>query len=563
MKTSHYIKKYTKLSWIAIGFLGILGACNSPFDRMIPEREYKDSANVAFGQPKVLYIMVEGARGQSVQNAQAPTINRLLPSSIYTWDGLADNDATTNVANYVTMLTGVRAGKHGVKSDDFSANNLSTYPVLFDRIKDSDPTLRTAAYARSPLFKTYLTTGSTVSLQFSDDAAVKSAVVTDLEKENSSLVVAQFSGIEEAGKASGYDLSFPAYKAAILKFDSYVGEILAALKNRPNYNSEKWLVVISSSKGGVFQIPPAENDNTVFSKPEINTFSIFHSPSYSTRIITKPYLGSKFPGDFVSVSGNLKALNAAGDNAIYNFGSAEFTIELKVKKKANSNYPSVLGKRRDWTHNDIGWNIFLESGYWMLNARGNKNVTRQIKGADMSVGTWNSIAVVCVIRDGKRFIRTFTNGKFNTEAEITDLGILDNGFPITIGKFASNGSMSGYISDVKIWAIGMPDAKIQQFSCDTYVDPGHPYYDYLISYWPMLDGKGNVLKDQGVAQNNLTLEGETVTWENFSDLICSPAATNLALLVPGAVDIPAQIFSWLRVPRQESWQLDGRVWQDQ
>ncbi|SMC87285.1 LamG-like jellyroll fold domain-containing protein [Pedobacter nyackensis] len=564
MKTSHYIYKNIKSSWFCIGLLAILGACNSPFERMIPEREYTDSANVAFSKPKVLYIIVDGARGTSVRNAQASNINSLLPASIYTWNGLSDIDASTNAANYASMLTGVKALKHGVKSDDFSGNHLADFPVLFKRIKETDPTLRTVVFTSSPLLKSNLCDGTTLSTQLSDDIAVKSAVVNDLEKEASSVVVAQFSGIDEAGKSSGYDLSFPAYKAAILKFDGYVGEMLTALKKRPNYKSEKWLVVISSSKGGTFTLPASENDNTIFSKPEFNTFTIFYNAGYSTRILSKPYLGSSFPGTFLKFTGNLRALNPAGDNSIYNFGDSEFTIELKVKKNAlNFTWPSLIGKRKDWVHGEIGWNIFLENAYWVLNARGVKSGAQQIKGADMPAGTWNSIAVVCYYKAGKRYIRTFTNGKFNNEADITALGVLDNNFPLTLGKFPSNGSMDGYISDVKIWKAAFSDEKMAQFSCDTYVDPGHPYYDYLISYWPMLDGAGNSIKDEGIAKNNLTVQDGTVTWGKLSDLLCSPPATNLALLVPGAIDIPAQIYSWLRIPRQESWLLDGRVWQDQ
>ena len=564
MKTSHHNKKSRKFSWFCIGLLAILGACNQPFDRMIPEREHTDVPDVAFGKTKVLYIIVDGARGTSVQNAQAANLKSLLPASIYSWNGISDIDASTNAASYATMLTGVKAGKHGIKSDDFSANHLAEFPVLFKRIKASDPTLKTAVYTTSPLLKNNLSTDATLSQQLSDDAAVKSAVISDLEKDQSSLVVAQFSGVDVAGKRSGYDLSFPAYKAAILQFDGYVGEMIGALKKRPKYKEEKWLVVISSNKGGMFTLPPNENDNTIFSNTEINTFTIFYNPAYTTRILTKPFLGTKFPGNFVRFSGDLKAVNAANDNSIYNFGESDFTIEIKVKKNAlNFSYPSIVGKRKDWTHGDIGWNIFLEGPYWMLNARGNKNVTRQVKGADMPAGTWNSIAVVCVTKNGKRYIRTFTNGKFNTESEITDLGLFDNSFPVTIGRYPSNGAMDGYLSDVKIWKTAIPDATIAQFACDGYIDKGHPYYDYLISYWPMTDAAGTSFKDEGMAKNDLILQGGAVTWQNLADLICSPPATNLTALVPGTVDIPAQIYGWLRVPRQESWLLDGRAWQDQ
>jgi hypothetical protein len=79
----------------------------------------------------------------------------------------------------------------------------------------------------------------------------------------------------------------------------------------------------------------------------------------------------------------------------------------------------------------------------------------------------------------------------------------------------------------------------------------------------MTDASGSRFKDEGLAKNDLILQNGTVTWQNLTELICSPPATDLSKLVPGTVDIPAQIYTWLRIPRQESWSLDGRIWQDQ
>lgn len=564
MKMIKYIKRAFKPLGFGLGSLCLLTACNTSFDRMIPEKDYSDTTNVAFGTPKVLYIIVDGARGTSVRDAKTPNISSLLSNSIYSWNGLADADATTNAANYSTMLTGVKAAKHLVKTDDFGTNKFAAYPAIFKRIKASNPEIKSAVYTSSALLKENLTTDATISTQLNNDDAVKSAVVNNLEKDEASVIVAQFSGVDDAGKTSGYDLSFAAYKDAIVKFDGYLGEMLTALKKRPKYAEEKWLVIVSSNKGGMFQLPPAENDNTIFSNTLMNTFTIYNNSSYTTRIVNKPYLGSRYQGNFVKFSGNLRALNPTADNSIYNFGDSSFTVEIKVKKNANANYPNMVGKRERWTGAYTGWNIFLEGNYWMINLKGNTTQGLiQIKGADMSIGVWNSIAVVCVVRSGKRYIRSFTNGVFNNESEITNRGSLDNTYPLIIGKYADNGSMDASLADVKVWKTALPDATIKQFACDTYVDPGHPFYDYLISYWPMTDGTGNVYKDQGLAKIDMTLQDGGVTWQSFTDLICSPPSTNLASLVPSTVDIPAQIYSWLRVPRQESWLLDGRVWLDQ
>ncbi|ULT28002.1 hypothetical protein KUH03_16190 [Sphingobacterium sp. E70] len=91
------------------------------------------------------------------------------------------------------------------------------------------------------------------------------------------MLTAHFTAIDKAGKASAYDNSSATYKAAIDNFDKQVGEILKALEQRATFKKENWLVIITSSKGGPFEIPPAQNDNTIFSNPNVNTFTIFYS----------------------------------------------------------------------------------------------------------------------------------------------------------------------------------------------------------------------------------------------------------------------------------------------
>ena len=64
----------------------------------------------------------------------------------------------------------------------------------------------------------------------------------------------QFSGVAIAGQTYGFDNSHPEYKAAILKVDEQIGRIMTALKQRATYAQEDWLVVVTSGKGGPFQL---------------------------------------------------------------------------------------------------------------------------------------------------------------------------------------------------------------------------------------------------------------------------------------------------------------------
>jgi len=345
------------------------------------------------------------------------------------------------------------------------------------------------------------------------------------------------------------------------------------MRDRPDYERESWLVVITSSRGGEFTLPDDQNDNTVFSNPDVNTFTIFHTNRYRTRFIGKPYLGNRYQGDFLRLNGQRKAQVVAGDNSVYNLGSGEFTIELKVKKNIGPNnnykfyYPAILGKRPEWSSGwpSNGWVVFLEDDYWMFNARGTSG-GEQVRGDRLSDATWNSIAVVGVIRDAKRYVRTFTNGNFNTERDITGWGSIENSALMTLGYIAGNGHREpdAYVSDVRIWKAALPDSVINRFACETYIDPGHPYYDYLAGYWPVQGDTGDgLILDEGPLGSHMQFSGGDASWDRLSEYMCAPTVDDLGALVPRNVDVPAQIISWLRISRQDNWQLDGRVWLDQ
>jgi hypothetical protein len=65
--------------------------------------------------------------------------------------------------------------------------------------------------------------------------------------------------------------------------------------------------------------------------------------------------------------------------------------------------------------------------------------------------------------------------------------------------------------------------------------------------------------DHGTLQHNFQING-SYQWESFSDLICTPAASDLAVTMPKPVDAVRQILNWLQIAADPKWDLDGRVW---
>jgi len=563
------MKKYLSFLYLTLCItVTAMVSCNKKFTRMLPDTKYTDTATVSFGQRKVLYLIVDGARGASVNASNTPHIQALLPHSIYSWVSVNDPEAASMANNWADLLTGVKKEKHKVIDMSFDNTNLQNYPVLFSRIKQSNPAIGIAAFTSSADFANHLTTDADKTKLLNTDEETRTAVVESLKTDTASLIVGHFTDVDKAGAQSGYDTSFPAYKAAIEKFDGYVGEIMTALEQRPAFAREDWLVVIASSGGGPFPIPPNQNDNTIFSNPAANAFIIYYNPGYKPRIIVKPFTGNRYIGKTIRLKGD--AVTAQIDDASdYNIDdTTNFTIELKIKKNEEAFFwPSVLGKRNEWSggHPSVGWVIYLENHYWYLEWRGTKdNDFHQVRGADLKKDKWESISVKCETRSGKRYIRTYTNGAFNNEGEITASGSLSNNNALKLGFLNGNGhgTPDVYITDIRFFKFTLPDATIDRYSCETSIDQSHPYFNFLAGYWPATDGVGTAIKDYGPLTHDFQMQG-AYPWESFNDLICPPSDLSLAELVPQTTDIPAQIITWFKIASKQSWDLDGRVWLDQ
>jgi len=588
----HQFKYFVSLTLCLLVFAS---SCNKDFDKVVPDSP-DNNGNVTYKVPKVLYLIVDGARGTSVRDAGTTTLRGLIDSAVYTWTGLSDNTNYTDATNWSDMLTGVKKEKHNVLTEDFAGNKLSNYPVIFERIKSLRPTFRIASFASSDVLKSKLTGGTDISESFAgDDDALTSRLVDFVKSDTASLILGQFSGVEKAGKTSGFDNSFAPYKAAINKFDTQVGEIYAAIKSRPSYKNENWLIIVTSNKGGNFTLPPAQDDKTIFSNANVNTFTIIYNNKYKPTFIPRPFLGNVYSGSAIRFKGDPDRIKgvvqgSAANNA-FNFGpDDDFTVSVKIKKGKSKNtskgdywyeWPSVVGKRNNSSWGQAGWNICLFYNGWRFFGAGGQDNSNgdEVGGLDFSGDTWHDLTFVVQKKaDGFRYISMYTDGiKGITNKEganaknptLNDIRLsgkpnYNNTDPLTVGFVGGDingdrGVINVNLAELKIFRTALSETVIKQYSCDPTMETTHPAYDFLAGYWPMVDGTGGIIKDNGPFAADFKLEGD-YKWETFSDLMCSPSITNLGVLVPKNSDIPTQILSWFNIPRQESWGLDGRVW---
>lgn len=564
MKHSLYKKGAWGLSLSLLTLIFITGvSCNKDFENRLDLSAKKDSVT-GFKERKVLYVMINGTRGMTLNELQPPTITDIATNSLQTFNSVSDPNGVP-ATTITDMLTGVNKAKHKVTTADFAGNDLEKYPMFFKQIKVKNANLRTAAFTSTAAVSQNLITSADVNQNFpNDDAAVKTAMVAELKNDKASVVLAEFSSVDNAGKQFGYDASIPGYRTAILTIDGYLNEALTAIKERKNYASEDWLVVVASNQGGDFTLPPAQIDGSLYTKPLLNGFTLFYNPRFSYQFYGKPVTtGIPYEGKGVGFTAStIFGRIPVTDAAIYNFGTTgDYTVQLKVKiKSRGSNNPPIIAKSDNTGNSTAGWSFLLTAANssWRMQLAGSS-----VSGSALQLETWYTLTGKLYMEGGTRKMKVFTNGVLNGQNNMTANGTSTTA-PLNIGSSTSafgGGTSQTTITDVRIYNVALPDDYIINNYCKPQTKPGELYYDKLIGYWPATEGLGNILIDKSPSKRNFVLNG-AYTWNAFNDFtsnVCVDLPEDIYKRVPNGIDVPNFIYGWMGISAI-GLNLDGRPW---
>ncbi|PSL44378.1 type I phosphodiesterase/nucleotide pyrophosphatase [Chitinophaga niastensis] len=526
-------------------------ACNKPVMQTVkaPE-EYKITTAP---QRKVLLIGIDGCKANALKAATAPNIQALLPHAVYSYDALTQ-PPTWSGPGWSSMLTGVWGNKHGVSDNSFSGSNFSQYPMIFKYIKATRPSLRTISIVSWPPINDKIVNNADVTITANDnDQAVKDSAVAHLASDNPDVMFVDFNGVDDAGHKFGFDTSVPQYLQAITKIDDYVGSIIQALGKRNNIDKEDWLIILSTDHGGNMA---GHGGN---SYEEQNIFTIYYNKNFETKEIKKPQTASTFVKFLQS------GQRAWTGNPFYNFDNfTQFTVEFKVRSSGLSSDPPFITNKNWNSGRNKGWVICVAGQSWKFNAGdGSKRVDVSSGGAPLNDNNWHHIAV-SVNRAG--LVKLYQDGAFLKSGNMTGFSTLDPGSSIKLTMSEDitttygddNGNAIFSIADIRLWNAEVDAQTIKDYSkCDTTITTDHPYYSNLIGWWKGNEGKGNVLKDASPKKADLQLDKNT-PWEETGKDICGNAVSSD---VPKIVDIPVRILTWLNIPVNPAWGLDGKLWQ--
>jgi hypothetical protein len=202
---------------------------------------------------KVLIFGLDGLRSDALQQATAPNLDQLIAGGFYTYDSWCLG-ITVSGPSWSTIFTGVWYQKHGVTDNSYAGSQFNTYPYFTKRAKEVKPDLYAVEIVDwAPMSTQVYNDGydQKIIRTTNDLPAMLSAAKVQLQNPNLDVLSLHPDNIDMTGHSSGFSPSNAAYMNAITQVDTWIGEVMTALKSRPTYNEEDWLVLIVTDHGGL------------------------------------------------------------------------------------------------------------------------------------------------------------------------------------------------------------------------------------------------------------------------------------------------------------------------
>ena len=204
---------------------------------------------------KLLFIGIDGCRPDALTQAQTPNIDGLINGGIYINDALCsiNGQPTVSGPGWSTMITGVWFDKHGVSDNFFSGSNFDEYPPFNVLMEESSQEYHTASFIMWTPIHTQIF-GSTMDyneLHSTYDGSVAQGAADYMSTPNLDVLFLDFDDVDIAGHSYGYSPEANQYINAIENVDEYIGWVIDAMENRPTFQNEDWLVMITSDHGGI------------------------------------------------------------------------------------------------------------------------------------------------------------------------------------------------------------------------------------------------------------------------------------------------------------------------
>ena len=204
---------------------------------------------------KLLFIGIDGCRSDALTQAQTPNIDGLINDGIYINNALCsiNGQPTVSGPGWSTMITGVWYDKHGVSDNSFTGSNFDEYPPFNVLLQESGQEYHTASFIMWTPIHTQIF-GSTMDyneLHSTYDGSVAQGAADYMSTPNLDVIFLDFDDVDIAGHSYGFSPEVDQYIGAIENVDEYIGWVIDSMENRPTFQNEDWLIMITSDHGGI------------------------------------------------------------------------------------------------------------------------------------------------------------------------------------------------------------------------------------------------------------------------------------------------------------------------
>ena len=497
---------------------------------------------------RVLMIGIDGVRSDALQVAVTPNLDGLIAGGLFSPDALND-DITISGPGWSAIHCGVRSGKHNVVDNSFGGQNYLQYPGWLARVETAHPDWNTLSVSQwSPINGQIVGNSADVVINPSSAAQAASAVVDALETGDPHAIFVHLDDPDYAGHANGFSPFVFPYLDAIEAMDIQVGLMLDALQARPNFQSEDWLVLVTTDHGG---IGTTHGGNSM---EERRVFVIASGESVAPQLIQRDTLmalgeAENCLGEAPSLFFNGNAQATVPPSPDFLVGAdQDFTVECRVKTSQAADV-SMVGNK-DWNSGlNPGWVFsftFPSGPGWRVNAGDGGNRV-DLDGPPIADGQWHTLS--CSF-DRNGMMRMYTDGVWSAEASMVGLGDLDVG-GLFFGADALGGyGMEGTVAEVRFWDAVLEPEVLSDWHCSP-LGPGHPNADDLRGHWRMDEGVGTTLVD-GSGNGHDAVQSGGVWQDDVATVVWDYSAT------PRLVDVPVMALAHLCIDLEPGWNLDGQ-----
>ena len=209
-------------------------------------------------KPKAIMFMLDGLRADALETACAPNIARLRAG---TWApgyrGLSSgvgrtvpDAAPSSAANHTTLATGVTAAKHGVFKNGLTKDGkYAEWPTWLARVAKERGAKSLFVYSWGE--NKDLGVDPKVRFLGGSDAANGAELPKIMAAPDAPDAVLYFIDIpDHFGHGTGFYPFGYGYLHGVHEADAFVGDVLAAIRSRPTFDQEDWLVTVTGDHGG-------------------------------------------------------------------------------------------------------------------------------------------------------------------------------------------------------------------------------------------------------------------------------------------------------------------------